>query len=258
MKLVFVDEFKEDKKNHRVYGLSMVLIDVSSYARFKKCFYVKLKELGWDEKIEIKGRYSFSKKGDEKISVGSRLKFVEKLFELSKSSSDKYASAKVYYTLDLFPVSMTETEMYSSLLIRILKKLPKGLKSGNKNGKNNIIIFIDNNESINIRDISCKSEKILNERNLFLTERCINLCSGNDTPGIIFVDHVAYFVHNYIKTKSFNETNKERIKLLIGKFSEDVISSPEQKELENFIISFKKEQKSVDLLKALKKMIFIK
>ena len=42
MKLLFVDEFKKEKKTHKFYGLSVVLIDNSSYSRFKKGFYDKL------------------------------------------------------------------------------------------------------------------------------------------------------------------------------------------------------------------------
>jgi len=259
MKLLFVDEFKNNKKDSMFYGLVVALIDNSSYARFKKGFYDRLKKLGWDTKIEIKGRFSFSStKGDKRIGVEDRLKFVETLFDLSKSSSNKYASAKVYYTLDVFPKSMSEMDMYSGLLYKILKKIPNGLKSGNKNGKNNVVIFLDSNDVLSIETISEQAEKILNSKNLFLIERCINFSSGNKTPGIIFADHIAYFIDNYLKTSAFNETNKEKIKLLISRFTDNSLSKAEQQELDNFMISFKKEQKSVGLLKALKKMTYVK
>lgn len=259
MKLLFLDEFKEDKKDQRVYGLAAVLIDNSSYARFKKGFYEKLEKLGWDKKVEIKGHYSFSSsKGDLSISIEDRLKFVEKLFELSKTGSTKYASAKVYYTLDFFSESVKEADMYLKLLEKILKKLPKGNSNGNRNGKNNIMIFLDENKTLDIKYISEMSEKILNKKNLYLVERCMNVCSGNETPGIIFVDHVAYFVHNYLKTRNFNEKNSDRVKLLIDKFSEGKINEQELKELDSCGISIKKEIRSANLLKALKKMIYVK
>ena len=259
MKLLFVDEFKSNKKTSVFYGLVVVLIDNSSYARFKKGFYDRLKKLGWNTKIEIKGRFSFSStKGDKKIGIEDRLRFVETLFDLSKSSSSKYASAKVYYTLDVFPKSTPETNMYSRLLYKILKKIPNGLKSGNKNGKNNIAVFLDSNDALDIDVISEQAEQILNNKNLFLIERCVDFCSGNKTPGIIFADHIAYFIDNYLKTSAFNESNKERIKLLISNFTNSSINKTEQQELDNFVISFKKEQKSVNLLKALKKMIYVK
>jgi hypothetical protein len=259
MKLLFIDEIKNRDKEYNFYGLIAVLIDNSSYGRFKKVFYEKIKKMGWNSEIEIKGRYSFSKtKGDESISVEDRLKFVEDLFELSKTSSTKYASAQVFYTFDIFPKSVTEEKMYSALLDRIIKKLPKGKKDGNKNGKNNIIIFLDNNEAINVKDISMQIEDIFKDRGLFLIERCLNVDSGNETPGIIFADHVAYFIDNYIKTSDFNENNKDKVKLLISKFSENNLSEQESNELKIFMTSFGKEQKSINLLRALKKMTYIK
>ncbi len=259
MKLLFIDEFKNNKKGSIFYGIVAVLIDNSSYAKFKKGFYDKLKELGWDTKIEIKGCFCYSsKKGDEKIGVEERLKFVENLFEMSKTSSKKYASAQIYYTFDIFPKSNSEMDMYSILLYKILKKFPKGAKSGNKNGKNNMIIFLDNNNDLDIKIISEESERILNTRNIFLVERCVNFSSGNDTPGIIFADHISYFIDNYLKTGIFNENNKERIKYLINKLFENNITESERKELDSFTISLKKESKSMDLLKVLKSMIYIK
>lgn len=259
MKLLFVDEFKNNKKDSVFYGITVIVMNNSSYMRFKKGFYGKLKELGWNTKIEIKGCFCYSaKKGDENIGVEERLKFVENLFEMSKTSSKKYASAQIYYTFDIFPKSISEMDMYSNLLYKILKKLPKGPKSGNKNGKNNMVIFLDSNKDLDIKIISEESEKILNTRNNFLVERCVNFSSGNDTPGIIFADHISFFIGNYLKTGVFNENNKERIKYLINRLSENNITELERKELDSFIISLKKESKSKDLLKVIKSMIYIK
>lgn len=259
MRIFFVDEFKNSKKTHEFYGLSAVLIDNSSYAKFKKGFYNKLEKLGWNKELEIKGCHSFSStKGDLNVSIENRLKFVENLFELSKTGSGKYASAKVYYTLDLFPKSTPETEMYLSLLKKILGKIPSGVKKGSGNGKNNVIIFLDENKSLDIKEISEQAEKVLSEKKLFLIERCVNFSSGNDTPGIIFADHVAYFIDNYLKTNNFNEKNKSRLKFLIDKFYKNEITQIELKEFGNFINSLEKEQKSVKLLIALKKMIYVK
>lgn len=259
MKFLFVDEFKEDKKTYKFYGLAAVLIDSSSYGRFKKGFYDRLKKLGWDTGVEIKGCYGFSsKKGDCSVSVEDRLEFVENLFELSKSGNKKYASVKVFHTFDIFHKLAIEKEMYLNLLEKIFSKLPKGTASGNKNGKNNILVFLDSNSVLDMKNISERSEAALKRRNLLLVEKCVDLVSGNNTPGIIFADHVAYFLHNYIKTSDFNEQNKEKIKTLMGKFSEESISDQEQKELNSYIISIKKQQKSVSLLSALKKMVFVK
>lgn len=259
MKLLFIDEFKENKKDFEFYGLSAILVDNSSYLRFKNGFYKKLKELGWDKEIEIKGRHSFSNTtGDTKVSVEERLKFVENLFELSKSGNEKYASAKVYYTLDGFPKKKAENEMYYDLFERILKKISKGSKDGNKNGKNNIAIFIDNNSSLDINFLTKIAEEKLKERELFLIERCISLSSGNDTPGIIFADHVAYFIHNYIKSGDFNDKSKERVKVLLSNLSNGTITSKDQEELNLYVNSFKKEKKSFDLLRSLKTMVYVK
>jgi len=226
--------------------------------RFNKGFYEKIKELGWDKKIEIKGNYIYSNlKGDKNIPVKERLDFVEKLFELSKTSSERYAASKNYITFDIFPRNELENNMYINQLDKILNELPKGLKKGNRNGKNNIIIFIDNNNALNLLEITKKVKEILEKRNLYLIEKCVYVNSCNETPGIIFADFVGYFIHNYIKTTRFNSSNKDRFKLLLKKFSKNSINNQEKKEFDRFITSFKKEKKSSKLLMSLKKMIII-
>ncbi len=259
MKFIFVDEFKEFKKTHKFYGLVAILIDNSSYMRFKKGFYDKLKKLGWNKGIEIKGRYSFSAtKGDRSVSVEDRLKFIESIFELSESGNKKYASAKVYYTFDMFSKNKSEAQMHFELFRRILSKIPSGTKKGNKNGNNNMVIFLDSNKDLDIESISNMAEEILSKKNLFLIERCIDFNSSNATPGILFADYVAYFINNYLKIRRFNNGNIKRIKELINKLTNNHITNNEKVELEQFINSLKKEHKSINLLKALKKMIYAK
>ena len=259
MKFIFVDEFKEFKKTHKFYGLVAILIDNSSYMRFKKGFYDKLKKLGWNKEIEIKGRYSFSAtKGDRSVSVEDRLKFIESIFELSESGNKKYASAKVYYTFDIFPEKKLEAQMYSELFRRILSKIPSGTKKGNKNGNNNMVIFLDSNKDLDIESISDMVEGILSRKNLFLIERCIDFCSGNKTPVILFANYVAYFLNNYFKVRVFNEANKERIKFLINKLTHNNTTDDENKEVKRFIISLEKERKSRNILTALKTMNYVK
>jgi len=257
MKFLFVDEFKENRKNTEFYGLSAILIDNSSYSKFKNGFYSRLEELGWDPSIEIKGRYSFSKKGDAKVSIEDRLKFVEKLFELSKSKNGKYASAQCFYTFNIFKKGIDEMTMYSDLLLRIFKKMPKGKKRDNKNGKNNIVVFLDSNNAINTVKMSDSIEKVVLDRNLCLVERCFFVDSGNKTPGIIFADHVAFFINKFFKTNRFNEKNSVRIKELLVKFSHGKFTEQEKAELKRFLISIKKEDKTVHLLSALKKLKYV-
>ncbi|MBD3359355.1 MAG: hypothetical protein GF365_01440 [Candidatus Buchananbacteria bacterium] len=259
MYLLFVDEIKEGKKDYEIYGLVAIYISNSSYGKFKKGFYAKLKSLGWNHAIEIKGRYSFSSsKGDKKISIEDRLIFVEKLFELSKTGSGKYAAAKVYYIFDIFRKGTSEQKMYGKLLAKILNKIPKGKKSGNKNGNNNIVIFLDKNDSINIKDVTNLVEDICDNRGLFLIERCFSIDSGNETPGIIFADHVAYFINNYFRVRAFNKKNKQYIQELLDKFSEKTLSDKEREYFLSLVRSIEKEDKTLKLLGALKKMIFVK
>jgi len=258
MKYVFIDELKHTKKECDIYGLSFVIIDNSSYSKYKRGFYKHFNELGWDSKIELKGRYSFSQKGDKNVPLEKRLEFVEKLFELSKSTSGKYSSAAVYYTVGVYKKNTTEEYRYHDLLTKIIKTLPKQNASQAKNGKNNLVFFIDNNDLLDINNLTCMIDSELQKKNLYLVERPIFVKSDNLTPGILFADHVAYFIDNYLKTSEFNEKNRIEFSKLINKYSNGTIDSNEVVQLDQFHISFEKETKSVDLLRLLKKMTFVK
>ncbi len=260
MRLLFVDEFKDcSNKEYNFYGLVFAVINNSSYARFKNGFYQKLHKLGWDVNKEIKGRFSYSaKKGDPNISVEDRLKFAEDLFELSYSDSKKSASAHIYHTWGVFEKTISEKEMYTTLFYKILNKLPKLSTAGHKNGKNNIIIFLDNNDVLDIKTLSRESAKILKTRNYFLIERCINFDSGNDTPGIIFADFIAYFIDNFFKTYKFNKENKEQIAELKSKLHNDTLTESEYGKLKTLIVSLEKEITSNKLLSVIKSIKFIK
>jgi len=258
MYLVFADEFKESRKNFEFYGLSVIYINNSSYQKFKKGFYKRLKELGWNPSIEIKGRYSFSStKGDTNVSINDRLKFVEKLFDLSKSGSGRYASAQCYYSIGIYNKGTDEEEMYLDLLSKIIRKLPLGKKGGNKNGNNNVIFFLDRNDSIRPIKISDKVEQLCEQRRLFLIERPLSVKSGNETPGIIFADHVGFFISNYLKTNKFNRSTRPRFEKLLKKFSAGELSKEEKEEFLQYVISIRKEDRSVKLLRALKKMTYV-
>ncbi len=258
MKLFFVDEFKEDKAFTRFYGIVLVCIDNSSYRRFKNGFLKKLQEIKWDIKHEIKGRCVYSTKtGDATVPVDERLNFTEKLFELSSSSSGKYSSAKVYYTFDVFKKEVSENLMYSQLLCKLIDNLPRISKASIKNGKNNAVLTIDRNNSIDLQYLSNQISKCLEARNYFMIEQCYSVDSNNYTPGIIFADHVAYFIQNYFKTSVFNENNMPRIKELISLLEKNQLKFTEQSELEKYMINIRKEKQSVKLLTSIKSMHYI-
>lgn len=257
MYYLFVDEIKENRKDYEFYGLSAVLINNTSYQRFKTGFYKALSQIGWNQTMEIKGRYCFSRtKGDTDVSVEDRLVFVEELFELSQSGSGKYASAKCYYALDIFIKGQNEEVMYSDLLSRIVNKLPKNSKS-NKNGNNNVLIFLDNNDAVNVSNVSKVVKPLLEKRNLFMVERVHSVDSGNDTPGIIFADHLAYFISNYFKLSKFNKNTVDRVKELFNKVSNNKLNEKEIEEFNSYVISFKKEKTTIKLLSSVKKLVYV-
>lgn len=258
MNLYFVDEFKNDIGEYISYGIVLVRINNASYSRFKKGFYNELRKLGWDEKIEIKGRYSFSStKGDAKIPIVDRLNFVTNLFKLSSSSSGSYCSADVYYTFEVNKKPFIESDVYIRLLTKVIDKLSKGTKASNKNGKNNSLIFMDQNRSVNYKLLNDAVEASLAGRGLQMIEKCIMIDSDNKSPGIIFADHIAFFVSNYFKTKEYNEFKINKIKELLMKNEKEPLTTAEDEELHQFIISYRKEKKSSHLLSSLKKFRYI-
>lgn len=259
MKLLFFDEFKHKKTDYMIYGLSGVFIDNSSYGRLKNGFASKLKKLGWDASIEFKGRHSFSStKGDQAISIEERLQFVEELFTLSSSSGGSYAAATVYYSIERFSLETSESEMYCSILNKIVKHLPKASKGANKNGKNNIIVFVDRNDAIKMSDIYTSVSTGLSDRGYCQIEKVVSCDSSNDTPGIIFADLSAYFLDNYLKTRSFNESNIDVIKGLLTKLEKNTLSEDDMEKLESLTISINKERTSSNLLSSLKKMRIVR
>jgi len=260
MKYIFIDEIKKEDSDFAFYGLVLVVIDNASYAKFKAGFYNIFEKLGWDKKIELKGRYSFSKKGDKNISIDDRLDFVGNLFDLSKSGGGKYASAQIFYSMKYFDKKETEMDKYSFLLKKILNKLPKANKKDNKNGKNNIVFFIDNNHELDLHTLSTMIGEVLDARGYKLVERIISVDSDNYTPGIIFVDHIAYFINNFLNLSEFNEKDSvvKDYKNLVEKLMNDAISESELKKLKTYLNNRKKEKTTLKKLRLLKKMEFIK
>lgn len=256
MQHLFIDEFKNKEDGINVYGLSAVYVNNSHYSKIKSGLQENLETIRWNLEIEKKGRHTYSStKGDTTVNIEDKISFLNNIFKLSKSGSGKSSSLKIIYAFGIFNEHASEFLMYSCLFKEVLKKLPKA--SDKKNGKNNIAIFLDKNNSINVSEITEIAETACNERNLYLFERCFLVDSGNLTPGIMYADHIAYCIQNIFKVKEFNDNNLPKFKELLDKWESKMITPEEKKELEKYANNYQKEGQMLNVLSSIQNMTSI-
>lgn len=254
MKFLFLDEFKYDhSKSQKVYGLTGVVIDAQYYQSFKELFLLSLKKLGWDKKLEFKGRSMFSTAGDKSVSVEKRVSFMSDVVAISKSKTGMTAKIHVFATWEIYDKNCPEYECYQANLEKIIKKLNKPQTKK----KSLIGIFYDENQCINIKDFHISIEKMLAQRKLNMFESPFSVQSSLESPGIMFADYVCYFCQNFLQLSKFRKDNASELLALLEKDEKKTISSEEEKKLDIYITNFKKEQKTKELILALKKITFV-
>lgn len=255
MKFIFFDEFKYDHSNsHKVYGLIGIVIDSQYYLSFKESFLNSLKKLGWDKKLELKGRSMFSSSsGDKTISVEKRVNFMSDVVGISKSKTGKTAKIHVYVSIETYDKKQSEYDCYKKNLEKIINKIPKP-----QNKKKSLVgVFYDENDCIDINDLYPHLEKILNKRKLNLFESPLSIKSSLDNPGIMFADYVCYFHQNFFQLSNFRKNTLDEILILLEKDENKTIDENEKKKLEIYITNYKKEKKTKELILAIKKIIFV-
>ena len=254
MKFLFLDEFKYDlSKSYKIYGLTGIVIDSQYYLSFKESFSVALKKIGWDKKHELKGRSMFSTSGDKSVEVKERVNFMLDVVGISKSKSGKTAKIHVFVAMEMYDKKLTEYECYKTNLKKIVKKLPK--PSSKK--KSLVGVFYDQNDCIDIKDFKQCTEKYLNQRNLNLFESPYSVKSSLENPGIMFADYVCYFNQNFFQLSNFRKNINTEHLALLEKDEKKTISDAEKKKLSVYITNYRKEQKTKELILALKKIVFV-
>lgn len=254
MKFLFLDEFKYDySKSYKVFGLVGVIIDAQYYLNFKESFSSSLKELGWDKKLELKGRSMFSASGDKSVSVEKRVNFMSDVVNMSKSKTGKTAKIHVFVALETYDKKYTEYECYKTNLEKIIRKLPKA--SSKK--KSLLGIFHDENGCIRTEDFQQTIEKTLSQRGLNLFESPFLVRSSLEKPGIMFADYVCYFLQNFFQLSNFRKNITTELLSLLEKDEKKTINEDEKKKLDIYITNYRKEQKTKELILALKKIVFV-
>lgn len=260
MKFVFIDEFKpvtQKNNDYILYGLTAIIIDSMFYNSYRVGFEKGFQTLGWTKDKELKGRYTYSKAVFEEISIDQRILFARDLFKLSSSKSGKKRVISAIVSFDNFNKNISERDIYIDLLSRICKKLGKPVSK--KLGKNIICFILDNNDAVTKKltavDFYDHIYKKINSEWLIF-ERPFFVASSSLSPGLVFADFVSFFHQNFIDTKKFFNTTKLRFLELLGK-EESQLTNLERKELESFIINYKKQKQSLQVITVLKDIIYI-
>ncbi|AKM83990.1 TPA: hypothetical protein DCZ46_01515 [Candidatus Campbellbacteria bacterium] len=260
MKLVFIDEFKpnSDKLNSdRLYGISVVVLDSAYYTNYKNGFEKAFTKLGWSREKELKGRYVYSSKIFEDITIDQRLGFAEELFKLSLSESGKKKRISVFIGIDSFDKKTGESEVYVNLLCKVLNKI--GRPSNKKQDKNLIAFFLDNNDEVTRKIKESDFYSVLSEKlhkNWIILEKPFFVSSSNLLPGIIFADFISYFHQNFIDSNNFHAKIKERFLNLLDK-SEKYIDDKEKEELKKYITNSRKKEQAARILEVLRDIVYV-
>jgi len=199
MKFLFIDEVTYSQKNPNFLGVGAILIDSSNYVKFKENFYGAFNGLGWKLKIEFKGKYLFSQKGDSSVSVDKRIDFIHKIAESSKAKRNARYTFYFAYTF-----KGNNTENYILLLRSILNSISK--PPSKKRDKNLIALHIDRRDDLKEQKLFIECNKGLMKKGYILLEKPLLISSSNLTPGIVTVDILCYL-------KSWDVLNPEDFSL---------------------------------------------
>ncbi|HEC78691.1 MAG TPA: hypothetical protein ENI34_06065 [candidate division WOR-3 bacterium] len=187
MKFLFIDEVTIPQKERNFLGVGAILIDTKNYIKFKESFQKAFSELKWTSKIEFKGRYIFSKKGDSSVPVEKRITFI---YKIAKSSKAKKNARYTFYFAYNFKGKIKDN--YILLLKSIGRNLPK--PSSRKGDKRLIALYMDKRNDVKENELFLEINEIFKQRDYFLFEKPFLVDSTNLTPGIIIVDVLSYLM----------------------------------------------------------------
>lgn len=182
MKFVFIDEVESSQKNPKFLGMGAIIVNSNNYHKYKEHFDTHFKKLGWDNDIEFKGKYLFSKSGDANVPVEKRIDFVREI--AAGFNASKNARLKCLFCCGYDGNSDTA---YLSILSCIISKIKKE-GSGHKKV---IAYFVDKNQRVEKK----KALEVIDNSKpggIEVFERPFFVDSDNSMPGIIAVDVFCY------------------------------------------------------------------
>lgn len=198
MKLLFIDE-TSDAKFKDYLGFSLAFMDSRSYPKLKSTAHRILVDIEWDNTVEFKGSYLFSRsKGCQDVEVERRIEAARELLELNVAESN--SRIKFYYG----EISSTShTEDYLAELPGLLAKcLPKPSKGA---GKNLIAVCCDERSDISADDLHHALAPSIQKKGWILLERIQPVRSSFDTVGLMFADIVGYLTARIVTISNDSE-----------------------------------------------------
>jgi len=187
MLLIFVDE-TSDSKFKDYFGLSIVTINYTKYAKIKTEFHKIFQKSKWDESIEFKGSFLFSaKSGDTTVSIEERIEIAEKIIDLNIAKKNARIS---FHYLKHTASPKEHKKEYLRLLPLLLNKAMPNAPAGA--GKNIASIHCDYRNDIKTHELRDAIIPVFNKKKYVLLEDPFMTTSNFNTVGILYADIIGY------------------------------------------------------------------
>lgn len=200
MRFIFIDEIEQHQKDKSFFGIGLFSIDSFFYQSLCSDFKKHFRDCGWDNNIEFKGKYLFSKKGDDSIPIDKRIGLVNNI----ASSTVARHNSKTNFTF-VFNRKGKTKENYFLLVSNAIKGLNKKAKSG---GKNLVAIYYDSIELFKPNEMSLITEEALSKKDLYQVELPCSINSCNKTIGLIYCDVLSYLASWHVLSPQNNESEQ--------------------------------------------------
>lgn len=186
---IFIDE-TGDNKYRDYFGITCVGINHIFYAKIKKDIQNTLKNANWDLNTEFKGSYIFSaSRGCIEVDIDSRIKIVEKIFELT--TSEKNSRMKLSF---FRKKSDNHKKDYLEYLPLLVDETIKKYNPSQKQGKNLVSITCDNRDDVSVKELREIILPVVRNRKCQLFEDVMKIDSNCETVGLFFSDIIGYLM----------------------------------------------------------------
>jgi hypothetical protein len=184
MKFLFIDE-TGDEKFKTYLGFCLARTDARFYPHLKTSSRAILEAIQWEQGVEFKGAYLFSRtKGCSEVEVERRVEAAGQLLDLNAEQNARMSFA--YGAMDSDSHASDYLRAVPELIATWLPRAPKGA------GKNLIAVVYDERVDIEAREFSDSVRDAVESRGYVLFENAIEGRSGFDTTGLMFADLVGY------------------------------------------------------------------
>jgi hypothetical protein len=219
MKLFFIDEIELQQKAPGFFAVGLFIIDSSFYRGLKARYVKTLRNAGWNPTQEFKGRYLFSQAGDVTVPVEQRIALVREV--VSGTTAKKNARAQFLFGYNL---SGRSEANYLGLIKALIAKAPRAPNS--KGDKNITLVIYDQTQLVTPARVSAVSGPALAKRGYIQLGVPSPLPSGNDTPGLIYADTLAYLKSwDVLHPKRVAADQANLFELPIGQFTEGKVKA---------------------------------